>query len=193
MNKVWNMGLSSSFSFSIVYFLVFFQFVGALWRDYRWKTLLTPEFKSNTLPVVIFGPLTTKPWEFLGVWGLRALFPSGNLPATNGGQVNKSLKYCMKKKTLSFNNQFFLKTKLCSFLGLSAFTILWFVMVINNVKMVQMRIQTPVLHVQDHLDFQKEKVIWQRFFVLTGHSPRSNTAYCELNMVLVQFQQYKTT
>ena len=85
MNKVWNMGLSSSFSFSIVYFLVFFQFVGALWRDYRWKTLLTPEFKSNTFPVVIFGPLTTKPWEFLGVWGLRALFPSGNLPATNGG------------------------------------------------------------------------------------------------------------
>ena len=38
------------------------------------KTLLTPESRSNTLPVVIFGPLATKSLDFLRVWGLGDLF-----------------------------------------------------------------------------------------------------------------------
>ena len=38
------------------------------------ETLLTPESISNTLPVVIFGPLATKSLDFLGVWGLADLF-----------------------------------------------------------------------------------------------------------------------
>ena len=43
------------------------------------------QIQKKILPVVIFGSLATKLFESLGVLGIGALFPSGNLPATNGG------------------------------------------------------------------------------------------------------------
>ena len=53
-------------------------------HNYKYTFTITP-IGEDVLPVVIFGPLATKPLEFLRVWGLGDLFPSGYLPATNGG------------------------------------------------------------------------------------------------------------
>ena len=88
MNKVRTMGLSSSFSFSIVFFL------------YRWKTLSTQGSKSNTLAVVFWAnhPETSTRAEFLG-WEVLFLW----LFTCYQWRVNtNSLKYVMKKKNFFY-------------------------------------------------------------------------------------------
>ena len=57
------------------------------------------ESKSNTLPVFFWvTSLEDLRVENLRVLGVRGLFPSGYLPATNGEKVKNSLKYGLKKR-----------------------------------------------------------------------------------------------
>ena len=51
----------------VILFNIFSFIIGALGREYRWKILLAPESKSNTLPLGFFRSLTTKPLEILRV------------------------------------------------------------------------------------------------------------------------------
>ena len=67
----------------------------------------------------------------------------------------------------------------------NVFTSLWFVMVINNVRTARTRIQTPAPHVQDHSDFQKEKVIWQRFLARTGNNLTGITQHSFKQLTLI--------